>query len=92
MAMSVNLMVEQTAANGGAKPLPRPASVSSSATFSPASNAAAASAKNGMSAPAPAKRPHPRPLAMSRIAKPEQDQRAATMGGEASQPGGCSLS
>lgn len=44
MAMSVNLIAEQTAANGGAKLPPSPASVSSSATFSLASKLAAASA------------------------------------------------
>jgi hypothetical protein len=49
--MSVNLIAEQTAANGWAKLPPLPANASSSATFSLASKLAAASAKNGTTRP-----------------------------------------
>jgi hypothetical protein len=45
MPMSVHLKLEQTVAKGGAKLPPRPAMVSSKATFSLASKPAATSAK-----------------------------------------------
>jgi hypothetical protein len=67
--MSVNLIAEQTAANGGAMLPPWPASVSSSATFSLASKLAAASAKNGTTAPMAARRRQSRARAVSRTAK-----------------------
>jgi len=70
MAMSVNLMAEQTAANGGARLPPLPASVKSSAMFSLASNVAAARAKNGTTTPIAARRRQPRARAVSRTANP----------------------
>ena len=70
MLMSVNLMAEQTAANGGAKLPPLPASVSRRATFSVASKVAAARAKNGTTTPMAARRVQPRARAVSRTAKP----------------------
>jgi hypothetical protein len=70
MVTSVNLIVEQTTANGGAKLPPLPASVSSRATFSLASKPAAASAKNGTTTPMAARRGQPRARAVSRTEKP----------------------
>jgi hypothetical protein len=58
--MSVNLMVEQRVANGGARLPPLPASVSSRAMFSLASNVAAARAKNGTTTAMAARRRQPR--------------------------------